>query len=172
LLRDWDATWQELARPYRIDRVANADRILRVPGTFNRKLSEPRLVTIHNADWSRRYNPTDFDPYLTPAPVVVKPERRSAPRQDSGLPGDAYNAVVTGDAILEALGFQPESVRGEDRHYTRPGKDTRLGSSATVYADGHTTIWSSTVAENYPGLKVGHGYDSFGVYAGSTMVVT
>lgn len=39
LLDDWHHTWSELAnrRGYHLDNVSNVDRVLRLPGTFNRK---------------------------------------------------------------------------------------------------------------------------------------
>jgi len=43
-----------------IDRTADLCRLLRVPGTYNRKQSVPVLVRCDTIERSRRYNPSDF----------------------------------------------------------------------------------------------------------------
>lgn len=65
LSRNFQATLQELARRHgwRIDPTPDLARILRLPGTWNRKL-QPARVRISKMDKTRRYSPTDFDEYL------------------------------------------------------------------------------------------------------------
>jgi len=49
------------------DHVGDAARIMRLPGTWNRKdPNAPILVAIEHLDSSRRYNPSDLEEYLLP----------------------------------------------------------------------------------------------------------
>jgi len=69
----------------------------------------------------------------TQAPVAL-PGIPPFPRLSAtGLtPGDDYEAKVPWPEILEPHGWRVESVRGPEVHWTRPGKDPRMGSSATT----------------------------------------
>jgi len=73
LLRRFQATIQARARErgWNLDTTSDLARVLRVPGTVNRKLpQEPVPVRVLEAHPDRRYNPSDFEPYLvdtTPA---------------------------------------------------------------------------------------------------------
>ena len=175
LLTRWQATWEGLAagRGWHIDNVADLARIMRTPGTFNRKgTAEGRPaqpVAVIEAHCDRRYTVDDLDLWLdqapTPPAATQGPQRQ--PWDDSQRPGDAYNQATDAASILLGLGWVHEHTDGSgDRHYTRPGKDPRNGASATVYADdGHTTIWSDTVAAQYPGIEVRRPYDAFGLFA-------
>jgi hypothetical protein len=51
--------------------AAEPARVLRVPGTFNRKpdYPTPRLVVVEILEPERRYNPSDFDEILPPEPT-------------------------------------------------------------------------------------------------------
>lgn len=74
LSRNFQATLQELARcqGWQIDSTPDLARVLRLPGTWNRKL-EPVRVRINTMDKTRRYIPTDFDEYL----LAERPRRSS-----------------------------------------------------------------------------------------------
>lgn len=50
--------------------AAESARILRIPGTLNRKYSPPRPVVLAQLDSTRRFNPSDFD-FLPPEPAVA-----------------------------------------------------------------------------------------------------
>lgn len=67
LLHRLQATIQGMARlhTWDIDSTFDLARVLRIPGTYNRKIpDEPKLVTILEAHDDRRYNPYDFAEYL------------------------------------------------------------------------------------------------------------
>jgi hypothetical protein len=169
LLSRWGATWQQyaVARGWHIDNVFNVDRIMRLPGTWNRK-NTPERVSIVAADWTRRYSAEDLDTYTVdpPAPPVGQPATK-VPYIGPARPGDAFNASRSGTEVLAAVGFtHARTDQNGDQHWTRPGKTAREGSSATVYAaDGHTTIWSDTVVSTWPALQIRRPYDPFGLYA-------
>jgi hypothetical protein len=69
------ARWQTLlrlnaaARGWAFDRLADLARILRIPGTVNRKdPANPKPVTLFSHT-DRRYNPSDFEEWLDEAAV-------------------------------------------------------------------------------------------------------
>jgi putative DNA primase/helicase len=62
--------------------VAEVARVLRLPGTLNRKYDPPRAVTIELLDATRRYNPSDFDEWL-PADTTTT-GRQTTPLDLSG----------------------------------------------------------------------------------------
>lgn len=164
LLCAWGATWVELARrrAWHVDNVFDVARIMRLPGTYNRK-TVPVPVTA-KAVWSRLYQPEDFEPHLLEPPAPPDPGPVRIPYIGPERPGDAFNAVRTGGDILIRAGWTLARRSGGEEHWTRPGKDPKDGTSATVYADGHTTIWSDTVLGDYPAVELRRPYDPFGLY--------
>jgi hypothetical protein len=51
--------------------AAEPARVLRLPGTVNRKYTPARPVTVEMLDVNRRYNPRDFDEILPPEPTTT-----------------------------------------------------------------------------------------------------
>ncbi len=89
----------------------------------------------------------DAPPPPAPAPTTTAPSQFAAPGAGDLSPLDRYDRDHNGDEVLERAGFTLHHTDGSGRHYTRPGKDTRAGSSATVWADnGTTTMFSSSIA--------------------------
>jgi len=114
-----------------------------------------------------RYDPSDLDDHLIdPPPPPEPPAADRVPYIGPERPGDAFNAVRTGGELLQTIGcLMATRDRNGDEHWTRPGKDPRHGSSATVYADdGHTTIYSDTLTAQYPTLELRRPYDPFGLF--------
>lgn len=61
-------------------------------------------------------------------------------------PGDIFNERHTCAEVLLRAGFTEHSTDPKGVHFTRPGKNTRKGSSATVWADnGTTSLWSTSI---------------------------
>jgi hypothetical protein len=174
LLPRWGATWAELGRRQgvHVDNVFDLARIMRLPGTYNRKPDHDvaPLVTIAHEDWGTVYSLAEIDEhtielYEPPAPAGQAAERR-VPYIGPERPGDAFNAATDPGQLLERAGFHFDHQAGGDRHYRAPHRpDRRESTGATVYADGHTTIWSETFAAGHPGLTVKRPYDPFGLYA-------
>lgn len=166
LLRAWGTTWVELARrrSWHVDNVFDAARIMRLPGTWNRKQTDQPAAVTAKAVWTRRYNPDDFDPHLLEPPAPPDPAPARIPYIGPQRPGDAFNAVRNGGEVLARAGFNFGRRSGDEDHWTHPWKDVKDGTSATVYPDGHTTIWSDTVAAQYPAIELRRPYDPFGLY--------
>lgn len=162
LLRAWGATWVELARrrSWHVDNVFDVARIMRLPGTHNRKQAGQPVEVTAKAIWERRYSPTDFEPYLLEPPAPPDPTHNRIPYIGPERPGDAFNAHRSGSDVLARAGFTFARRSGDEEHWVRPGKDPKDGTSATVYPDGHTTIWSDAV----PGIETMRPYDPFGLY--------
>jgi replicative DNA helicase len=167
LLASWGTTWKRIGDEHGValDNVFDAARIMRLPGTTNRKEGLARPVAILEADWGRRYGADDIEQHLDAAPAQPTHRTKQAvPYIGPERPGDAYNARHTGGDVLSAHGFTLAHARGGEEHWVRPGKEARDGSSATVYHDdGHTTIWSDTCATMFPGVEVRRPYDPFGL---------
>ncbi len=165
VLERWGHTWEQLAghHGWHVDNVFDLARIMRLPGTWNRK-AEPVPVTILEADWTRRYGLTELDENLRDTPAPPPRQKRPARAPGSPLrPGDAFNHAHSPADVLQDAGWQHHHTdRNGDQHWTRPGKERREGHSATIYAgDGGLIIWTDAI----PGLKVKtHRYDAFGIY--------
>ena len=164
VLPRWNATWQSLAAPHHIDNVFDLPRIMRLPGTLNRK-AEPAAVEVIEADWSQLYDLSELDELLEDPPEPEPRRTESRWTGSEGLPGQVFNDTHDGGELLRRMGFELDHTDTQGEHYRRPGKAKGQGSSATVYTDGHTTIWSDTVTSQYPALQVRRPYDAFGLYA-------
>lgn len=78
-----------------------------------------------------------------PSPAATPPATSTSTGE---RPGDEFNQQHTAQQVLEAAGFQYHHQDTEGTHYTRPGKDPRHGSSATVWSrDGRVTLFSSSI---------------------------
>ena len=171
MLAAWGATWARLGDEQGIDldNVFEPARVMRLPGTTNRKEGLVRPVELVDADWTRRYGLDDIDAHLDPVPVAPahRTGDRSVPYIGPERPGDAFNARHTGGDVLARAGFTlARKDRNGEEHWCRPGKEARDGTSATVYPDdGHVTIWSDTCAQQWPSLELRRPYDAFGLYA-------
>lgn len=167
ILADWGTTWAELGRRrgWHIDNVFDVARVMRLPGTYNRK-ADPVPVVVLEVDWARTYGTDDIAQHTLdapePDPAII--QRRNVPYIGPERPGDAYNATADPRQILERAGFHRDKTDHEgNTHYRaphRPGKNETTG--ATVYADGHTTIWSETFARQHD-MEVRRPYDPFGL---------
>lgn len=71
---------------WRIDNTADLCRLLRVPGTYNRKQEMPVLVEYEVIDGGQRYNPSDFEElaHLEADPELKAHVEGAAPENPSG----------------------------------------------------------------------------------------
>jgi hypothetical protein len=92
LLRRFQETFKSLAHAqgWNLDTTSDLARVLRIPGTWNRKPGlEPVPVRVLEVNETCRYNPSELDPYL----VEVGPDEDSSPRQWNG-PAGALTPVL------------------------------------------------------------------------------
>jgi putative DNA primase/helicase len=78
-------------------------------------------------------------------------------------PGDDFEARTDWADILEPHGWQLESRHGRERYWTRPGKETRDGASATTGRDparDRLYVFSTSTC-----FAPEHSYTKFGAYA-------
>jgi hypothetical protein len=86
---------------------------------------------------------------------------------DDTRPGDEFDAAHTCHDVLLAAGFAEHSRSGGDVNYTRPGKPTKDGSSATVYADDNScTLFSSSIGAPVEYLDGHHKLSPFRLHVG------
>jgi hypothetical protein len=75
LVRSWEDTLRQHAKEkgYHLDSTSDLARVLRVPFTFNHKDPENPVAVklLEEASSGRRYNPSDFEPYLLDKELVV-----------------------------------------------------------------------------------------------------
>lgn len=144
---------------YSFGRLGDLARILRIPGTVNRKPAMPapapcRLL----ADTGRRYGLenlrgclTDALSALPPAPPPRTIPRRPVASGGELSPGDHFEQQVDWADILEPHGWTLASQKGRTRYWTRPGKERRDGQSAsTGYAADRDRIYVFTDAADIP----------------------
>lgn len=166
ILARFGAWWVQAGgrRGWHIDNVWDPARVLRVPGTRNRKTGDAAAVELAVWNPDRRYGLDDFD-WLPdpPAPTYGAGPQEHVPYIGPKRPGDHFNAVHTCGQVLQAHGwtFDRKDRDTGNEQWVRPGKERRQGSSGTVYAaDGHFINWSGSV----PQLDVRRSYDPFGLY--------
>lgn len=156
--------------PWDVDNVADLARVMRTPGTVNRKPGlPPAPVYVMQADWAVRYTPDELDAALPAlAPREPKPAPKPAVRPadqwsefDTPRPGDTFNRYVVAGTLLELDGWTFHHEHNGQEHWTRPGKDGREGHSATVYPDGKCHIYTSSAER----LSEHDNLDPFGLFA-------
>lgn len=155
--------------------VGNLDRVLRIPGTVNRKVDgSPTLC-----EW--RLDLSTSQPYEVPRlhgavvrqleilqPQPEKPEAiRAQPvahflQSQGRLPGEDYAARNTWRDILEADGCTVFRERGDYIEWTRPGKDRRDGGSGTTNHVGNDLL--KVFSDSWQPLQDGKTYTKFGYY--------
>jgi len=154
------ATLVELGRRrgWHVDDVSDLARILRPPGTVNRK-GRPTLVTLVACHPERRYTPEQVaDVLVSPTPAPRPPARPRRPLTTSPAlagegPADVFSRVVSWPEILEPCGWT--LVRERDGvGYWRHSTATSEQSATTDYGGTPTLVNFSPNA----GLPVGPGH--------------
>ncbi|HEY9391307.1 MAG TPA: hypothetical protein VIR27_16270, partial [Mycobacteriales bacterium] len=126
-------------------------RILRIPGTVNRKVADQPAPCRIVDGTARRFTYAELVDALAAAqaahpPAPPRPPAQHTPRpitsptgdRAGDRPGDDYTARTTWPQVLEPRGWRVHYVAGEETHWTRPGKDT--GTSATTNWNGTDRI--------------------------------
>lgn len=156
---------------YSHGRLGDLARILRVPGTVNRKpgMPEPRPCRVLE-DTGRRYTLDNLRGALTdalaalPEPEPIRRVIRPVTRSTGGLKvWDDYEARTDWADILEPHGWTFSHQRGRERFWVRPGKDKRDGHGAsTGYDAARDRLWIFTT--DAPPFEIGKLYLKFDAY--------
>jgi hypothetical protein len=100
---------------------------------------------------------------LTKQPQPIKPPTTDTFLNDPTSPSARYNAETTWHQLLTADGWTlAKTDRHGEQHWTRPGKDPREGTSATIGHNGNDALIVFT--SSIPWLPEG-GYNRFGYMA-------
>lgn len=156
--------------------VGDLARVLRIPGTVNRKVDDAPTMCewMMEASRSKPYTLAEMEDCIRAAVALLEPPKPVAPTASfaapsSGLnvhgsrPGDAFNRATTWPQLLEADGAQVFRDRGAYTEWVRPGKDRRDGMSATTGYMGSDVL--KVFTDSWPQLRQGETYDRFGYYA-------
>lgn len=147
-------------------------RVLRIPGTVNRKDPDSPVT----AEWlmpessGTRYDLGELlgamgaaldrlePPKPTPQPAPIRPATQAGGKR----PGDAFNAATTWDELLSADGATVYKTYNGYTEWTRPGKDKRDGLSATSNYQGGDVL--HVFSSDWHPLRANENYDRFGYY--------
>lgn len=144
--------------------VGDLARVLRIPGTINRKEGLARPCRIVDAS-PRRYTLKELQVALADALATLpQPEPTVGVGDSLGdgtPPGRDYNNRTDWADILQPHGWRLFYTRGNVRYWTRPGKTT--GVSATTNALGTDRL--HVFSENAHPFDAGTSYSKFGAYA-------
>lgn len=172
------ARWQDVIAAasqrlgYTYGSVGDLARILRIPGTVNRKPAMPEPVPcriVH--DSGRRYslanlreNLHDAIAALPPVEPVIRRVMPATARSDGALkPWHDYEARTDWADILVPRGWTFSHERGRVRYWVRPGKNRREGFSATTGRDpARDRLWVFSDATDFESNRP---YNKFEAYA-------
>lgn len=167
VLLSLSATWQDLIAHsatqlgwYYGTECKDLARVLRIPGTVNRKVpTDPKLCHIaEDLGGGRRYTIDELYHVMTSGLVVLnKPERTIlAPRTPTPgapgeTPGDALESIPWDDPLLLGSDWQLHHQVGGTGYWTRPGKSRKDGHSATTgYDSGRDRMYVFSSATALP----------------------
>lgn len=157
--------------------VGDLARVMRLPGTVNRKVeSDPRPCTFMEGGSGRQWTIGELDLILSEVESRLKifntPPSRSEPktvppdRGSSGeTPGDHYNRVAAWPEILEPAGWTFSHQRGQTTYWCRPGKNRRDGHSASTGYAGSQHEDRLFVFSDATDFTPNEPYNKFAAYA-------
>lgn len=147
--------------------VGDLSRVLRIPGTVNRKEGLERPCgPLEGHAWSGRLYEfqelVDALAAVTPAPPAPRPiELKFGNNGDGERPGDEFNRTANWQDILLPLGWQWVRRMGDAWYLRRPGK-TSGGHSATLRVSTDRLWVFSEEAHPFEPFKL---YDKFSAYS-------
>jgi hypothetical protein len=175
LAKDWQRVVEHAAASlgWRYGRgVGDLARVLRIPGTVNRKegLARPcRIISGHPARYTVEQLQAALNaaiaritPPPAPQPSVGSPLLGAVDRPAGALaPGEDFNARATWPQVLEPAGWRLLYTQEEVTYWTRPGKPTGISASTNALGTDRLHVFTTSAAP----LEGGEGYSKFGAYA-------
>lgn len=155
--------------------VGDLSRVLRIPGTVNRKVADAPTMCRWEPDFNTSlYTLWEMEGFIEAALARLEPPKTVTPTptftlpsvglySQGGRPGDVFNAATTWPQLLEADGAHMLRDRGGYVEWVRPGKDARDGMSATTGYMGSDVL--KVFTDSWPGLRQDETYDRFGYWA-------
>lgn len=140
--------------------VGDLARVLRLPGSINRKPAMPEPAPCRVIETTtRRYSLANLKDALLdasellpkPAPAATRIPPASASSTDTISPGDDFERQVDWAQILEPHGWTLSHTTGSERYWCRPGKARRDGHSAsTGRANDRDRLYVFSDATEFP----------------------
>lgn len=175
-LRDLSAGWQKAIEHaaarlgWRYGRgVGDLARVLRIPGTINRKQGLARPCHITTSIGTRYTLKQLLDTLATNQP----PTPQASTTMPSGAtattgpargrdddPGADYNTRATWPEILEPAGWTQHNVVDQVTQWTRPGKPSGISATTNALGTDRLHIFST----NAPPFEGGQSYHKFAAY--------
>lgn len=162
-------------RGFHYGQLHDLARVLRIPGTVNRKVDgNPRPCMIVDDSIGSEFDLSEIqaawgeavDHLAASRPAPTPPPTRptTAPVIGAGeRPGDALAASKSWAEILEPVGFTLSHARGGEEYWVRPGKHPRDGHSVTTNYQGSDLMWVfSTEVE---GFEANTSYSKFAAWS-------
>jgi hypothetical protein len=166
-----------------LDNIGDLPRILRAPGTLNRKYTPPRPVELVRLEPDRRYALEEVESWLQRHhPLPERPRRpmswtsqtQSPAASPRGRTGGRAERHISADGLapsweewlaqapgwaqtLEQDGWQYAYTRDDAQYWIRPGKDAREGISASLGYAGPDVLHVFT--SSVKGLEQNRNYD-------------
>ena len=181
LMQDLSTRWQDCLVAaaerlgYSYGGVGDLARVLRVPGTLNRKTDNWARCRITRDD-GPRLGDDEIEAALVRAeeyrasvtPVVEKKMTPSIPMPRSGeptgdRPGDDLANRMSWEEILEPAGYQFDRRQGEETYWVRPGKNRRDGHSCTTNYQGSDLLY--VFSTEMEGFENNRTYSKFATWS-------
>jgi hypothetical protein len=175
LAKDWQRVVEHAAASlgWRYGRgVGDLARVLRIPGTINRKegLARPcRIISGHPARYTIAQLQAALDAAIariTPPPApqhaIGSPLLGGVDRPDGALrPGDDFNQRATWAQILEPAGWRLYYTQDDTTYWTRPGKPTGISAATNHLGTDRLKVFTTSAAP----LEGDESYSKFGAYS-------
>jgi hypothetical protein len=171
------ADWQRIiehaaaAHGWRYGRgVGDLARVLRIPGTVNRKADQQRpcrIISAHPARYTVQQLQAALDAARTRiAPPAAPPQaaaRLPTVDRPAGAisPGDDYATRTPWADILTPAGWTEHYRQDDVTYWTRPGKTTGISASTNALGTDRLHVFTTSA----PPLDGGESYSKLGAYA-------
>lgn len=172
LAKDWQAVIEHAAATlgWRYGRgVGDLARVLRIPGTVNRKegLTRPcRIIAANPARYTFDELRTALETAVSRINPPATPARAAPPKTvdrppGTVTPGDDYAQRTSWTEILTAVGGKEHYTQDGVTYWTRPGKPTGISASTNALGTDRLHVFTTS----WPGLDGGESYSKLGAYA-------